>query len=53
MYIDLTDFKKPVRFFDLEFPMKLSDVEFRAMDTWWRKWGQEHFELPLFRRLVA
>ncbi|MGE5643381.1 MAG: class I SAM-dependent methyltransferase [Byssovorax cruenta] len=31
--------------------MKLSDVEFRAMDTWWRKWGQEHFELPLFRRL--
>jgi ubiquinone/menaquinone biosynthesis C-methylase UbiE len=31
--------------------MKLSDVEFRAMDTWWRKWGQEHFELPLFGRL--
>ena len=31
--------------------MKLSDIEFRAMDSWWRKWGQEHFELPLFRRL--
>lgn len=31
--------------------MKLSDVEFRAMNTWWRRWGQKNFELPLFRRL--
>ena len=31
--------------------MKLSDVEFRAMNTWWRKWGHKHFELPLFLRL--
>lgn len=31
--------------------MKLSDVEFRAMNTWWRKWGHAHFELPLFQRL--
>ena len=31
--------------------MKLSDVEFRAMQTWWRKWGHAHFELPLFQRL--
>lgn len=31
--------------------MKLSDIEFRAMDSWWRKWGQEHFELPVFQRL--
>ena len=31
--------------------MKLSDIEFRAMDSWWRRWGQEHFELPLFARL--
>ena len=31
--------------------MKLSDIEFRAMDSWWRRWGQEHFELPIFRRL--
>lgn len=21
------------------------------MNTWWRKWGQKHFELPLFQRL--
>lgn len=31
--------------------MKLSEVEFRAMNTWWRKWGQRHFELPLFQQL--
>lgn len=31
--------------------MKLSDVEFRAMQTWYRKWGQRHFELPLFQRM--
>jgi len=31
--------------------MKLSDVEFRAMNTWWRRWGQAHFELPLFQCL--
>ncbi len=31
--------------------MKLSDIEFRAMQTWWRKWGHTHFELPLFQRL--
>ena len=31
--------------------MKLSDIEFRAMDSWWRKWGQEHFEIPVFRGL--
>lgn len=31
--------------------MKLSDIEFRAMDSWWRRWGQEHFELPAFQRL--
>jgi SAM-dependent methyltransferase len=31
--------------------MKLSDVEFRAMDSWWRQWGQEHFEIPLFQRM--
>jgi len=31
--------------------MKLSDIEFRAMDSWWRKWGQEHFELPVLQRL--
>ncbi|GAB4504682.1 MAG: class I SAM-dependent methyltransferase [Anaerolineales bacterium] len=31
--------------------MKLSEVEFRAMNSWWRRWGQAHFELPLFRRL--
>ena len=28
--------------------MKLSEVEFRAMDSWWRRWGQEHFEIPNF-----
>jgi ubiquinone/menaquinone biosynthesis C-methylase UbiE len=31
--------------------MKLSDIEFRAMDSWWRRWGQEHFELPLFQQM--
>lgn len=31
--------------------MKLSDIEFRAMNTWWRRWGHRHFELPIFIRL--
>ena len=31
--------------------MKLSDIEFRAMDSWWRRWGQENFEVPLFERM--
>ena len=31
--------------------MKLSDIEFRAMNTWWRRWGQQHFELPMFQRM--
>ena len=31
--------------------MKLSDIEFRAMDSWWRRWGQEHFEVPLFGKM--
>ena len=31
--------------------MKLSDIEFRAMDSWWRRWGQRHFELPIFQRM--
>jgi len=31
--------------------MRLSDVEFRAMNTWWRRWGQKHFELPHFQKL--
>ena len=31
--------------------MKLSDIEFRAMDSWWRRWSQEHFEVPLFGRM--
>lgn len=34
-----------------KFYMKLSDIEFRAMNTWWRRWGHEHFELPMFQRL--
>ena len=21
------------------------------MDSWWRRWGQEHFEIPMFQRL--
>jgi SAM-dependent methyltransferase len=31
--------------------MKLSEIELRAMDSGWRRWGQKHFELPLFRRM--
>ena len=31
--------------------MKLSDIEFRAMQSWWRRWGQKHFELPSFRKM--
>ncbi len=31
--------------------MKLSELEFRAMDSWWRRWGQEKFEIPIFRRM--
>ena len=31
--------------------MKLSDIEFRAMNTWWRRWGHQHFELPMFQGL--
>ena len=31
--------------------MKLSDIEFRAMNTWWRRWGHKYFELPLFKYL--
>ena len=31
--------------------MKLSDVEFRAMNAGWRKLGHKYFELPLFQHL--
>jgi len=31
--------------------MKLSDIEFRAMQSSGRKWGQTYFELPLFQRM--
>src|SRR6266508_4008630 len=31
--------------------MKLSDLEFRAMDSWWRRWGQAYFELPIFQQM--
>src|SRR6266508_2917847 len=31
--------------------MKLSELEFRAMDSWWSRWGQEKFEIPIFRRM--
>jgi ubiquinone/menaquinone biosynthesis C-methylase UbiE len=31
--------------------MKLSDIEFRAMNTCWRKWGHKYFELPMFQKL--
>ncbi|MCS7010251.1 MAG: class I SAM-dependent methyltransferase [Anaerolineales bacterium] len=31
--------------------MKLSSVEFRAMQSSWRRWGQRMVELPLFRYL--
>lgn len=30
--------------------MKLSDIEFRAMNTWWRRWGHQYFELQMFQR---
>src|SRR5512134_825296 len=31
--------------------MKLSDIEFRAMDSPLRRWGQQYFELPIFQRM--
>jgi ubiquinone/menaquinone biosynthesis C-methylase UbiE len=31
--------------------MKLSTVEFLAMNTTWRRWGHKYFELPLFQHL--
>jgi len=31
--------------------MKLSNTEFRAMNTLWRKWGHKYFEIPLFQKL--
>jgi ubiquinone/menaquinone biosynthesis C-methylase UbiE len=31
--------------------MKLSDIEFRAMNTRWRRWGHQYFELPMFQRI--
>jgi SAM-dependent methyltransferase len=31
--------------------MKLSDIEFRAMDSAWRRWGQRYFEMPLFQHM--
>jgi len=31
--------------------MKLSEIEFRAMDSAWRRWGQRYFELPIFQRM--
>jgi len=31
--------------------MKLSELEFRAMDSPWRKWGQRYFEIPIFQRM--
>jgi ubiquinone/menaquinone biosynthesis C-methylase UbiE len=31
--------------------MKLSDIEFRAMNTWWRRWGHQYFELPMLQRI--
>lgn len=31
--------------------MKLSDIEFRAMDSPLRRWGQRYFELPMFQRM--
>lgn len=33
--------------------MKLSNVEFRAMQSLWRKWGQTYFELPLFQQRLG
>ncbi len=31
--------------------MKLSELEFRAMDSQWRRWGQQHIEIPFFQRM--
>jgi ubiquinone/menaquinone biosynthesis C-methylase UbiE len=31
--------------------MKLADIEFRAMQSRWRQWGHQYFEMPLFKRL--
>ncbi|MDX1377688.1 MAG: class I SAM-dependent methyltransferase [Anaerolineales bacterium] len=31
--------------------MKLSNIEFRAMNAAWRRWGHRYFELPLFQQL--
>jgi ubiquinone/menaquinone biosynthesis C-methylase UbiE len=31
--------------------MKLSNIEFRAMQSFWRKWGHQYFEMPLFKHL--
>jgi len=31
--------------------MKLSEIEFRAMDSAWRRWGQKYFEIPIFQRM--
>ena len=31
--------------------MKLSELEFRAMDSWWRRWGQERIEIPFFQHM--
>jgi SAM-dependent methyltransferase len=31
--------------------MNLSDIEFRAMDSWWRRGGQANFEVPLFQKM--
>ncbi len=33
------------------FYMKLSDIEFRAMQSLWRRWGHQYFEMPLFKWL--
>ena len=31
--------------------MKLSELEFRAMDSRWRRWGQQYIEIPFFQRM--
>jgi hypothetical protein len=31
--------------------MKLSNVEFRAMQSFWRQWGHQYFEMQLFNHL--
>lgn len=31
--------------------MRLSEIEFQAMQSGWRRWGQRNFELPLFRAM--